>query len=117
MTLLTLISNKLNIPLAIRKSFGPTTVLEYSGVILNSKNIQVHLPRDMVDRIMAMLQSFLSRQTSPIAKNFACMVIVPGRLILSHLLFVALSVCELHHYVHLEKICREDVHMWYLFLK
>ena len=37
---------KLKVPLALHKSVGPTTCLEYLGIILDSANIIAKLPQD-----------------------------------------------------------------------
>ena len=49
--------------------------------------------------------------------NFASRVIIPGRSFVSYLLRLASSVHELHHYLHKNTECREDLYMWKLFLE
>ena len=44
--------------------------------------------------------------------NFAFRVILAGRACVSFLLNLASSVKELHHYVHINRSCREDLIMW-----
>ena len=50
---------KLNIPLALHKSVGPTTCLEYLGIILDSENMIAKLPQDKLSRIKDLLYVFL----------------------------------------------------------
>ena len=49
--------------------------------------------------------------------NFASRVILAGRSFVSYLLKLAASVKELHHFVHLNASCRDDLKMWLLFLE
>jgi len=54
---------KLNIHLALHKSVGPTTFLEYLGIILDSENMIAKLPQDKLCRIKDLLYVFLDRRT------------------------------------------------------
>ena len=54
---------KLNIPLALHKSIGSTTCLEYLGIILDSENMIAKLPQDKLCRIKDLLYVFLDRRT------------------------------------------------------
>lgn len=115
----------LNVPLAEHKTLGPDTIMEYLGIILDSKAMQARLPQDKVSRISIMLGTFMHRKTCTKREllqllghlNFASRIILPGRSFVSYLLALATSVSELHHHVHLSVSCREDMHMWMLFLK
>ena len=54
---------KLNIPLALHKSVGSTTCLEYLGIILDSENMIAKLPQDKLCCIKDLLYVFLDRRT------------------------------------------------------
>ncbi|VDI03029.1 Hypothetical predicted protein [Mytilus galloprovincialis] len=60
MALLSLIFNKLNIPLSCKKTVGPVCELEYLGIILDKINMQARLPLDKVERI-TQFNSFVLR--------------------------------------------------------
>jgi hypothetical protein len=47
MALLSLIFNKLNIPLSAKKTIGPVCELEYLGIILDTINMQARLPLEI----------------------------------------------------------------------
>ena len=78
---------KLNIPLALHKSVGPTTCLEYLGVILDSENMIAKLPQDKLCRIKDLLYVLLDRRTCTKRDllsllghlNYATRVIIHGR--------------------------------------
>ena len=125
MAILSSIFKRLNVPLAKNKTMGPNTVMEYLGIILDSNLMQARLPMDKVLRIREMLDSFYVKKSCTKREllqllghfNFASRVIIPGRSFVSYLLRLASSVRELHHYLHLNSECREDLYMWKLFLK
>ena len=125
MALITMIFNKLNVPLAKHKTIGPATVIEYLGIILDSDKMQARLPLDKVSRISSLLENFMKRKTCSKREllqllghlNFATRVIIPGRSFVAYLLRLASTVKELHHHVHLNADCREDMRMWKMFLQ
>lgn len=117
--------SRLNVPLSEHKTMGPSTVMEYLGIILDSELMQARLPAEKVVRITDLLGSFIARKTCTKREllqllghlNFASRVIIPGRSFVSYLLSLASSVKEYHHHVHLSTSCREDMNMWLLFLQ
>lgn len=119
MAILTMLFNKLNVPLAKNKTMGPDTVMEYLGMILDSHQMQARLPMDKTLRIREMLESFSDKKNCTKSEllqllghlNFASRFIIPGRSFVSYYLSLALSVRELHHHVHLNAECREDILM------
>lgn len=116
---------KLNIPIAQHKTTGPTTVIEYLGIILDSDKMEARLPQQKLERIGQLLKEFSTRKNCTKREllqllghlAFASRVIPSGRSFISYLLAMASSVRELHHFVHLGAQCREDIHMWTLFLQ
>ncbi|KAK6191041.1 hypothetical protein SNE40_002790 [Patella caerulea] len=125
MALLTLVFNKLKIPLSKKKTVGPVCVLEYLGIILDSSKLEARLPRDKVERIITFIQQVL-RKTSCTRKdleqllghlNFAMRVILPGRAFVSYLYRLMTTVKESYFHVHLSRDCRDDLSMWLNFLQ
>jgi hypothetical protein len=124
MALLTLIFNRLNIPMVTEKTAGPSTVLEYLGIILDSDNMQARLPENKLSRIVEFIDYFLARSTCTKREllqllghmNFASRVILAGRSFVSYLITLSTTVKHLHYHVHITKACREDLLMWKKFL-
>ncbi|KAI0216052.1 hypothetical protein LSAT2_031886, partial [Lamellibrachia satsuma] len=124
MAILTMIFNRLRIPIATHKTVGPTVQLQYLGIILDTDSMEARLPLDKLTRIREMLHKFESKQR--VSKrallsllghlNFASRVIRQGRSFVSYLLALAASVKELHHHVKLNAECRQDMAMWLRFL-
>ena len=63
MALITLIFNRLNIPLSKKKTVGPHTTLEYLGIILDTDKMEARLPQDKVERIIHFIGTFLRRRS------------------------------------------------------
>lgn len=63
MALLSLIFSRLSIPLATHKTAGPSTVLEYLGLILDTNKMEVRLPAEKVYRIKEYISTMLHRKT------------------------------------------------------
>ena len=115
----------LGVPTAPHKTDGPTTCLEYLGVILDSALMQARLPANKVERIQQILLQFASKRTCTKQEllsllghmNFACRVVRPGRSFVSHLISLSTTVQQLHHHVTLSAALRADLRMWSLFLQ
>jgi hypothetical protein len=124
MALLLMIFGRLTIPIAEHKTMGPSTVMEYLGIELDTVNMQARLPANKVVRIIAFLDSFMSRKSCTKREllqllghlYFASRVILAGRSFVSYLLTLSTTVKEMHHHVHLTTACREDMCMWRKFL-
>ena len=125
MAVLTLVFNKLGIPLSPNKTIGPVTELEYLGIILDSIKMEARLPKNKVERIRSVLMSFLNRKACTKQEllsllghlNFASRVIYPGRAFVSYLITLSTTVKSLYHHVKLTTECRLDIKMWALFLE
>ena len=119
------IFHKLKVPIALHKTDGPATALEYLGVILDSANMEARLPVDKVKRIQDTLALYVKRKTCTKREilsllghmNFASRVVRPGRAFVSHLIALSTTVTELHHHITLNAAVRSDLKMWALFLE
>lgn len=87
--------------------------------------MEARLPHDKISRIKSFIRVLLNKRSCTKLEllqllghmNFASRVILAGRSFVAYLLKLAASVQELHYYVHLNKLCREDLCMWVLFLE
>ena len=124
MSLISLLFNQLNIPLATHKTVGPDTCLEYLGIVLDTKNMEARLPENKVLRICDFFNSFKDKKSCTKRQllsllghlNFATRIIRPGRSFVSHFISLSTTVKELHHYVKLDAEVRLDIDMWQKFL-
>ncbi|CAG2215071.1 unnamed protein product [Mytilus edulis] len=124
MALMTMLFNRLNVPLAANKTMGPLTCIEYLGIVLDTDKLEARLPANKVERICKFIISIIQKSTCTKREllqllghlNFASRVIVPGRSFVSYLIKLSTKVKELHFYVNLRKECRVDLEFWLRFL-
>lgn len=124
LSVLTSLFNDLNVPLAVHKTAGPASTLEYLGIILDSEHMEARLPADKLCRISQIIATTKVRKSVTKREllsllghlHFAMRIIRPGRSFVSYLLTLAHSVKELHHHVRLTKECQRDLDMWHSFL-
>jgi hypothetical protein len=121
---LALVFKRLGIPTAPHKTEGPSTIMEYLGIVLDSDLMQARLPSNKLVRIASILadvagqKSVTKRELLSLLGhlNFACRVVIQGRTFMSYLFELAASVKELHHYVRLNSQARVDLRMWSQYL-
>lgn len=121
--LMSLFSN-LNIPLAAAKTVGPTTCLEYLGIILDTILMQARLPPDKLAHLVLLLESFMQKSSCTKRElqsllghlNFACRTIVPGRSFISRLLEIMKSAKRQNQIINLTEESKEDIKMWFTLL-
>ena len=125
MAVLSMIFNKLHIPLSAKKTVGPVTELEYLGIILDSVNMLARLPLDKVQRLIEMLHKYSKMESCTKVKllsllghmSFASKVVVPGRSFMSYLLKLIRGKNNNHDIVFFNDDCRRDMKMWLSFLQ
>ena len=124
MSLMSLVFNKLGIPISTHKTVGPVQVLEYLGIILDTMKMEARLPPDKLTRITQLLSKFLKKKCC-VKRDllsllghlvFASRVVVPGRTFMSRLFHAAKKVSKLHYSVNLNSECRADINMWFYLL-
>jgi hypothetical protein len=125
MALLCTIFKRLNIPISVKKTVGPTFSLEYLGIILDSEKMEARLPTEKRERICNFITEFLKRSTVTKREllqllghfNFAARVVLPGRAFTSYLINLSTTVKKLHYFVKFTEASKEDLSMWLHFLE
>ena len=110
----------LGIPIAANKTEGPSTTLEFIGIILDTVRIEARLPADKVERIQASLALFQKKRTCILMElqsligtlNFACRVFTHGRPFLQHMFELTCKVAKAYHHIKLSKGFFKDLTMW-----
>lgn len=112
------------IPIATKKTEGPSTVIEFMGIILDSGRMEARLPRDKVERILTSLDSFAHKKSCTLKElqsligtlNFACKVIPPGRPFLQRMIYLTRNISKPHHHIKLSAGFFKDLSMWQQFI-
>nr|XP_034972425.1 uncharacterized protein LOC118085646 [Zootoca vivipara] len=113
------------IPLAADKTEGPTTVISYLGIELDSISQTSRLPQAKLQILREMISGMLLKEKTTVREvqvllghlNFACRVIAPGRAFCARLNRLLAGGRARHHHIRLTKVIKENLNTWLAFLK
>lgn len=114
----------LGVPIAQEKTVGPSQVIQFAGITLDSVRQEARLPEDKLQKCRLLLQSFYKRRKVTLRElqsllgllNFTCSVIVPGRPFLRRMIDLTVGVRRAHHRIRLSKGTKHDITVWLNFL-
>lgn len=114
------VCNYLGIPIAPEKTFGPSQVLSFAGIELDTCKMEARLPADKIEKCLGFLSHFLTKKKVTLKEiqtligllNFACSVVVPGRAFLRRLIDLTIGIRAQHHSIRLTKSVKEDLRVW-----
>ena len=119
------VCDRLGVPIAWDKLVGPTTVLTFLGIEIDTQSMQLRLPEAKLRELRELTTLWKDKRSckrkeleSLVGKlQFACAVVKPGRTFLRHL-FELLSVTRKdHHYIALRGAAKSDIIWWDTFLE
>ena len=102
----------LGVPMAPeKKTVGPSNILTFAGIELDSLCMEARLPLDKTEKCKAMVSAFLQCKKVTLCKiqsltgllNFACSVVVPGQAFLRRLIDLMKGIKSAHNFVRLTK--------------
>ena len=112
----------LRVPTVASKTIGPSQVLEFMGIVLDSSRMEARLPDDKLARIQKLLDSFTNRRSTHLVDlqsligtlQLACKVVVPCRTFLQRIinLICTWGVKNRFHHIRLNKDFSRDIVMW-----
>lgn len=113
-----------NAPVVASKTLGPSQVLEFMGIELDSTRMEARLPEDKLLRTRELLNSFAERRSVRLLElqsligtlQFACKAVVPGRTFLQRMIDLTRGVRNRFHHIRLNKEFFKDLNMWKAFL-
>ena len=114
----------LGVAMAPEKTVGPSTVLSFAGIELDTCKLEARLSQDKIDKCTNMIQDFLKRKKVTLKDmqslmgllNFTCSVVVPGRTFLRRMINLTVGVRRPMHMIHLTSAVKGDLHLWLQFL-
>ena len=114
----------LGIPIAVEKTVGPTVVIVFLGIELDSSSGTIRLPHQNLSELMATLQAWRQRRKctkrsllSLIGKlSFATKVVPAGWIFLRRLIDASMRAKHLEHHISLTQSDRLDIEWWLEFL-
>ena len=112
-------------PVEPEKSIGPTTVIVFLGIELDTEVMEIRLPADKLARLVQSLKEWRGKKACHKREllsivgllSHACKVIRPGRSFLRRLIDLSSKVSNLDHFVRLNQSARSDLEWWFQFAK
>ena len=121
---LTQICNYLGVPLAFEKVEGPSTVLSFLGIVLDTTSMEARLPEDKLTRLKNEVSQWINRTDARKREilslvgslQHATKVVRHGRAFVSRMYATAAKLRELHFHTRLNVEFRSDLCWWHTFL-
>ena len=125
LTIMKQVCQLLKVPLAIEKVEGPSTCLEFLGILLDTVRMETRLPDDKLARLKAEVVSWLDKRKATKRQvlslvgllQHAAKVVRAGRIFVRRMYSVAAQVKELDHFTRLNKGFRSDLFWWHTFVR
>ena len=115
----------LGIPMAPEKTFGPSTILTFAGVELDTIRCESRLPEEKLLKCKQLIAEFIKKKKATLRElqsltgvpNFACSVVVPGRCFLRRLIDLTIGLKRPGHFVRVSKEVKADLFTWQQFFQ
>ena len=120
-----LICQDIGLPIAENKTMGPSQVLQFLGITLDTIKQESRLPPDKIAKCTGAIKEMLASKRVRLKKlqsllgllNFALSVVLPGRPFLRRMYNLTVKVKELHHYIAISKEVKDDLKLWLSFIQ
>lgn len=117
--------NNLGVPIAADKTEGPTCVICFLGLEIDSEEMVIRLPMSKVKEIVERIQDILKKEKVTLKQmqsligvlNFACRAVVPGRPFCRRLINSICGLTKPFHHLRLSKGMRQDLQLWLCFFE
>jgi len=118
------VCSSLGIPLALEKVEGPSDILTFLGITLDTKKMMARLPVDKLQRIRNLLATWLRKRSATKREilslvgllQHATKVVKPGRTFVARMYSEAARLGRLSFYTRLSKDFQSDLRWWHLFV-
>ena len=116
--------SEIGVPMAPEKTVGPSQVITFAGIELDTEKLEARLPIDKVIKCRTLLTTALGHNKMTLREiqsligvlNFACRVVKPGRAFLRRLINTTLGIKRPHHLIRLNKDTKADIQLWLRFM-
>ena len=118
------ICQQICIPIAKHKTVGPTQVITFLGIELDTLTMTARLPTDKLRKYRDIIMSFMERDKVTLRElksitgmlQFTTAVVTSGRPFLRRMYDLSMLASKPHHYVRLTKQVKLDLEVWLNFL-
>ena len=108
--------------MAEEKTEGPAHILTFAGIELDCHKGEARLPQEKIEkcnlaihRALALKITLKELQSLTGLLNFACKVVIPGRVFLRRLINLTIGVKRPHHLIRLNQGTGKDLKIWQQF--
>lgn len=116
---------ELGVPIAREKTVGPTTVICFLGLELDTLKMEVRIPIGKVHEIVQKIQVILQKEKVTLKAmqsligvlQFACRAIRPGRPFCRRLINSTCGLSNPYHHIRVTKNIKNDLKMWLSFFQ
>ena len=116
---------QVGVPIRTDKTVGPCTCHTFMGLELDSRKMEVRLPKEKLEKVRFLLSTHQkcrkiklhTLQSIISLLKFCCIVVRPGRCFLRRLIYLIRYVSRPNHRVTLKKDARRDLAAWQLFIE
>ncbi|KAM3912164.1 uncharacterized protein RB166_020655 [Leptodactylus fuscus] len=113
------------VPLSPEKTVGPTTVLSFLGIELDSISMVFRLPGDKLERLTDLLRGFLAVSKVTLKQMqsllgllvFTCRIMPMGRVFSRRLSLSTRGISSPYHRIRLTRSLKSDLSVWMSFLE
>jgi len=119
------VMSDMGVIIAKEKTQGPTEVLVFLGLELDSNNMSVRIPQNKIDEVILKIHSVLSKNKSTLKEmqsligslNFCCRAIPLGRPYCRRLLDSICGLSKPYHHIRVKQEIKKDLSMWLEYLR
>ena len=122
------ICEEIAFPVSLEKTVWGCTVISFLGLLIDTINKIIGIPKDKVDRALNMINYVLVRKKVTLKDlqqlcgflNFLCKAIIPGRPFLRRLYTYTETKegnLKHHHHIWIDKEVRDDLVIWKIFIQ
>ena len=119
------VCNDLGIPLAPEKQAGPSSEIEFLGIIIDTTQQELRLPEEKLTRLKVLGEQWKSRSSCTKRElesllgtlQHACSVIPAGKAFLRQVIALLNVAKQPHHHIRLNKNFRADLTWWRVFAR
>ncbi len=125
MTCFTTVMQELNVPLTDEKTEGPSEIIVFLGLELDSNAMVVRIPREKITEVIEKIEQIIACKKATLKKlqsligslNFCCRAIAVGRPFCRRLINATCGAARPFHRIRVSKNMKLDLQLWLEFFK
>ena len=119
------VMHDLNVPLSPEKTEGPSEIIIFLGLELDSNEMTVRIPKDKIEVLVSKIKSVMKKKKVRLKElqsligslNFCCRAIPVGRPFCRRLINATCGITKSFHYIRVLKPMKADLAMWLWFFQ